>query len=389
MPSHPAPDLARYFDYNGSTPVHPELAQLERRIQLECFGNAAASHAEGLRAREAIARAREEVAAGIGARPEEVWFTSGGTESNNWALFGSAAVARGRHLVVSAIEHKSVLRCAEELGRRGYALSIVAPDARGVVPVRALEQALRPDTFLVSLMWANNETGVRQPVREVAELCRARGIRFHTDAVCALGKLSIDARELGCDLLSLSSHKLYAPKGCGVLFVRDGLEIAPLIHGCGQQQGMRSGTENTAGAAAFGRALHLSTRGAFEPPTPYEELRDMLWSGLQARFPGAERNGGASTLANTLNVYIPGCLATDLQSALAQRGFSVAAGAAAGTCSPSHVLTAMGCGDERARGSLRFSLGRHSTRAGVEALLDALVEAQASCRSAHTMEVQA
>lgn len=387
MVQPPSDVRPRYFDYNGSTPVHPEVSELGARVQLECFGNAAAPHAAGLRAQTVIAHAREEIACGIGARPEEIWFTSGGTESNNWAFFGSAAVSMRRHLVVSAIEHKSVLRSAEELERRGFQLTLVAPQSSGAVHVRDVEAAVRDDTLLVSIMWANNETGVVQPVREIAALCRQRGLRFHSDAVCVLGKLPIRVGEVGCDLLSLSSHKLYSPKGCGVLYVRSGVEIAPFVHGCGQQQGMRSGTENTACVAAFGRATSLMEGGAFEPETCFEDLRRQLWHGIAERCPEAEPNGHGALLPNTLNVYFPGCAAVDLQAALAERGYSVAAGAAAGTGSPSHVLKAMGFSDERARGSLRFSLGRHTTPEGVSGLLRALQESHDACTRSVSVEV--
>lgn len=369
-----SPDLAsrRYFDHNGSTPVHPIVARGVGETLLRTYGNASAHHAAGLGARAAIEGARAQVAAVLGARPAELTFTSGGTESNNWALFGSAAAHPGGHLVTSAIEHKSVLRAAERLESQGFAVTRVRPRSTGAVHLRDVQSALREDTFLVSIMLANNETGVVQPAREIASLCRKRGILFHTDAVCVVGKLPLDVGELGCDLLSLSAHKIYAPKGVGVLYAREGVELEPLIVGCGQQDGRRSGTENTAGAVAFGAALELWQRGALEPPESYEALRLSLWRGIQERYPRAQLNGEGAVLPNTLSVHFPGRSAAALQAQLAELGFSVSAGAAADTRTASHVLLAMGFDEARARASLRFSLGRGSDSEGVGELLEAL-----------------
>lgn len=368
------PDHAtrRYFDFNGSTPVHPTVARAADEALRTTFGNASASHAAGQRARAAIERARAQVAQALGARPSEVTFTSGGTESNNWALAGVAAGRRGGHVVISAIEHKSVLRAAERLEAQGVRVTRVRPRATGAVHLRDVELALESDTFLVSVMLANNETGVVQPAREIARACRERGILFHTDAVCVLGKLPIDVRELGCDLLSLSAHKVYAPKGVGALYVRHGVPLEPLVVGCGQQDGRRSGTENTAGVVALGVALDLWRQGQLEPSEPYEALRAILWRGIQERCPEARLNGEGAVLPGTLNVFFPGRSAAALQAALAEEGFSVSAGAAASTGNPSHVLMAMGLGEERARASLRFSLGRLSEESGVRELLEAL-----------------
>ena len=366
------PDL--YFDANGSTPLHPRVLETCQSLLADLYGNPSASHAEGRRARHVIDAARATIARAIGASPEELWFTSGGTEANNWALLGTAAASPRKHLIVSAVEHKSVLQTARELERRGYELELLPVDASGSVRLRDLEHRLRPTTLLVSVMTANNETGVVQPVRELAALCRERGVLFHTDAVATLGKLPVDVRAFGCDLLSLASHKLYAPKGCGVLYARRGVPLAPLIHGCGQQCGMRGGTENALSVAGFARAVELLERGELVAPGSLAALRDELWLGLQERFPRAERNGSGSFLPNTLNVCFPGSDACELQAALAELGFSVAVGAAAGGGAPSHVLTAMGCDEARARASLRFSLGRSTSRESVRALLDALTQ---------------
>lgn len=365
--------LDLYFDYNGSTPVDEHVAESCLDWMRSGFGNAAAKHPEGARARAAIDAAREEVAALLNAEPDEIWFTSGGTESNNWALEGVVA-GRSGHVVVTAIEHKSVLATAEHLAARGSALTAVPPDAGGAVRLDDVRAALRPDTRLVSTMLANNETGVIQPAGEIAALCRERGIVFHCDAVCAIGKVPVDVRALDCDLLSLSGHKLYAPKGVGVLWVRRGIALAPLIRGCGQQSGMRSGSENTSGAVALGAACARLRAGAFRAAVPLDVLRDELWTGIRARASGAQRNGRGPCLPNTLSVAFPGLSGLRLQSLLGERGISVSAGAAAATGSPSHVLLAMGTGDERARSTLRFSLGRFTTRASIGTLLAAIEE---------------
>lgn len=371
-----------YLDNNGSTPVHPAVLEAFLASLRNTCGNASASHPLGQRAQVEIALAKEQVARALGAEPDEVWFTSGGTESNNWALKGcfepGAAAAKGvGHLVVSSIEHKSVLRSAEALARAGVALTVVPVGASGRVQVEDVERALRPDTRLVSLMFANNETGVLQPVREVAKLCRARGVRFHTDAVAAIGKVAIDVRELDCDLLSISGHKLYAPKGCGVLYVKRGVTLAPLIDGCGQQCGMRSGTENNPSVAALGRAFELLAKGEFRAARS-SELRDLLWQRIQALDPKAVRNGEEPTLPNTLSVSFSGRTGAELLGELGRRGVHVAAGAAATGAAPSHVLLAMGHSETRARSTLRLTLGHSTTRDDVEFAVKVLASALAA-----------
>jgi cysteine desulfurase len=371
-----------YLDYNGSTPVDIQVREAHARWLDAGFGNAAAAHPEGQRARAAIAEARETIAAGLGAEAREIWFTSGGTESNNWALLGSAP-RRGGHLIVSAIEHRSVLRTAEHLAAQGCELTVLPVGAAGVVAADDVVRELRPDTFVVSVMLANNETGVVQPAREIAAACRERGVRYHCDAVCVIGKLAVDVRAIDCDLLSLSSHKLYAPKGCGVLYVRGGVALRPLIHGCGQQDGMRSGTENTVGVVAFARAFERMREGAFRG-AELEALRDRLWAGITACFPGALINGEDPRLPNTLSVSFPGFDAPGLQAELGRAGISVAAGAAASGGAPSHVLTAMGLPAERVRSTLRFSLGVHTTRATIDHVVLALESILASRAAFHT-----
>jgi cysteine desulfurase len=371
-------DASTYLDVNGSTPVHPAVLEHALPVLLGHYANASGAHPAGLRVRAAIDAARAEAAHALGAREDELVFTSGGSESNNHALQGVLAATSGRHLVVSAIEHKSVLATAAWLESRGVAVTRVAPRPSGAVDAGDVERALRPDTALVSLMLANNETGVLQPVRAVARSARARGIPLHVDAVAALGKVPIDVRDLGCDLLSLAAHKLYAPKGAGLLWIRAGTPIAPLVHGCGQQRGTRGGTENAFAAVAFGRALALLAADALaDAPGEHARvahLRDRLWDRIRELAPDAERNGAGPSLPNTLNVWFPGRPGHVLQAELGARGVAVAAGSAATGATPSHVLTAMGASPRRASESLRFSLGLPTTADSIDAAVAALAE---------------
>ena len=361
-----------YMDVNGSTPVHPEVARAAAEAMATMPANPSAGHPEGRRARAAIERARARVADAIGATPEQILFTSGGTESNNWAAFSAAQRSAGGHVLVSGIEHKSVLEAARALARQGIEVTELAPTAGGRVRVRDIEGALRPDTFWVSIMLANNETGILQPVEEIAELCRTRGVSFHTDAVTALGKVPIEVQRIGCDSLSLSAHKMYAPKGVGVLYLRDPGAAVPWMLGCGQQGGLRSGTENTSGAVAFGVAMDLMQAGHFGSAESVGAMRDELWRGLESCFPGLQRNGEGPCLPGTLNVAFPGNPAHELQEGLAAAGISVGVGASGSSGQPSHVLAGMGLDVERARSSLRFSLGHATTFAAVARVVEVL-----------------
>lgn len=364
-----------YLDFNGSTPVDPQVRAAFLRALDGALGNASAAHADGLAARAAIDAARRSIAHGLGADEGEIWFTSGGTESNNWAVLESAAAQPGpAHLVVSSIEHKSVLQSARRAQERGAAVTFLDPRPDGRVDLADLERALRPNTRLVALMLANNETGLLQPVAEAAALCRSRGVRLLCDAVAAIGKIPVDVRTLGCDFLSISAHKLYAPKGVGVLYIRAGVHLPPLILGCGQQCGMRGGTENTAGVVALGVAFERLAQGAFDPARTARRCA-WLWDAIREICPSACLNGAGARLPNTLSVAFPGYDAAALQAALAERGVSVSAGAAASNGALSHVLSAMRAPEELARGTLRFSLG-----AGLEdADLELAVRALADC----------
>jgi len=367
-----------YLDYNASTPVHPAVREACQGFFDRCYANPSAAHAGGREARAALDAARATIARSLGAAPEEIFVTSGGTESNNWALTGSVAVARRLrpdvrpHLVLSRIEHKSVLSTARYLEQQGVELSWLEVGPAGRVALADVERALRPTTTLVAVMVVNNETGALQPAAEIGALCRQRGVRYLADAVCAVGRVPLDVRALNCDLLSLSSHKLYAPKGAGVLYLRRGVELDPLIHGCGQQSGMRGGTENPLPIVGFARALELDAAGAFPSRETLAALRDELWERIRRVAPEARRNGAAPFVGNTLNVTFPGRKAWELQAALAAQGLAVASACAGPGAEPSHVLRAMGLTDELASASLRFSLGAATERATLERVESAL-----------------
>ena len=385
---------AIYMDANATTPVLPEVVEAMRPYWTESFGNASSVHQRGQQARAAVDQARESVAALLHCRAAEVVFTSGGTESDNLALFG--LLTPGDHLITTAIEHHAILHAAEALAERGVEVTFLQPTGQGIVEPAALQAALRPNTRLVSVMLANNETGVIQPMRELAQLAHTARALFHTDAIQAAGKLSLDVASLGCDLLSLSGHKMHAPQGTGVLYVRRGLKLNPLFFGGLHERGRRPGTENVAGIAGLGCAAELAhawlsapSAATADPATPPENpaalaaLRDRLEKGIVARVPEAGVNGaGASRVANTANLYFDGIDAEALIIALDLKGLAVSAGSAcqSGATEPSHVLVAMGLSDTRARASVRFSLSRLNTESEVDTVLEIIPAAVARLR---------
>ena len=376
-----------YMDANATTPVLPEVFDAMRPFWTEEFGNASSIHQQGQHARAAVDRARESVAGLLGCRAAEVVFTSGGTESDNMALFG--LLAPGDHLITTSIEHHAVLHAAEALAERGVEVTFLPCNADGLVEVAALDAALRPNTKLVSVMLANNETGAIQPVRELADRAHAVGALFHTDAIQAAGKLPLGVKALGCDLLSISGHKMYAPQGTGALFVRRNVRLKPMFFGGLHERGRRPGTENVAGIIGLGKASEMartwlldqgsSPDGKFAPESPraLATLRDRLEQGILASVDDAGVNGGGTTrVANTSNLYFDHVEAEALVIALDLKGLAVSGGSAcqSGATEPSHVLTAMGLSDARARASVRFSLSRLTTDDEVGAAL-ALVPA--------------
>jgi len=371
-----------YMDANATTPLLPEVLDAMRPHFLERFGNASSIHREGQHARAAVEHARESVAALIHARPSELVFTSGGTESDNLALFGN--LSPGEHLITSAIEHSAVLHAAQELERRGIAVTYLPCDSAGLISPSSLAAAIRPNTRLVSIMFANNETGVLQPAAEFAALAHQHGALFHIDAVQAAGKHPVDVTALGCDLLTLSAHKIHGPQGVGALFVRRDVRLSPLFYGGTHERQRRAGTENVPGIVGFGLAASLAQQWlAVNGPAQLAALRDDLESGILAAVPGTGVNGaGAQHVCNTTNIYFDFVEAEALLIALDLKGLAVSGGSAcqSGATEPSHVLRAMGLSDARARASLRFSLSRLTTADDVAFALDILPDAVARLR---------
>ncbi|MEA2165762.1 MAG: cysteine desulfurase [Thermoanaerobaculia bacterium] len=366
-----------YLDNNATTPLDPAvLAAVETALR-DVFGNASSIHKEGQSARHGIEDARESVARLIAAEARDVIFTSGGTESNNAAIFGAAGHDGRHHIVTTAIEHPSVIEPVTELERRGHSVTIVPPSRSGVVDADAIIAALRPETRLVSVMLANNETGVIQPVAEVARVCRERSIHFHCDAVQGAGKIAIDVNALGADTLALSAHKLHAPKGIGALYVRRGLSLDRHILGGAQERRRRAGTENVPLAIAFGVAAELARE-----PNGAGVMRDDLERALRDSGLSIVINGDdAPRIPNTSSVTFRGADAEGIVIGLDLRGVAVSTGAAcsSGRVEPSHVLLAMGLTPDEARSTIRFSLSRFTTRDEIERTVTLLREVVPRC----------
>jgi cysteine desulfurase len=354
-----------YLDHNSSTPLDPEVFEAMRPFLAEHHGNAASGHDAGRRLAFAVEGARAELAALLGASADEVVFTSGGTESNNWVLAGAVGEPRGAHVVVSAVEHFSVLEGARRLERAGAEVTVVGVDGQGGVDPRAISAALRPQTRLVSLMLAQNEVGTVQPVAEIAAIARARGIPVHTDAAQAVGKIPVDVAALGVDFLTVAGHKMYGPKGIGALYIRSGARIDPWMLGAPHEKGLRAGTLNVPGIVGLGKAASVAGDGHGEEATRLRELSRRLWEGLRARIPGVTLNGpaldAAPRLPNTVNVSIPGWRSYDLLPRVPEVAVTAGAACHSGDPRPSATLIAMGLPLERALGAIRFSLGRRTT----------------------------
>jgi cysteine desulfurase len=370
-----------YLDANATTPVLPEVLDAMRPYWLEAFGNPSSAHHSGQRARSAVEKARSAVAELLHCAPKEIVFTSGGTESDNLALSGVLQPYLDRrepaHLITTQIEHHAVLYAAESLERRGIEVTYLAPTTEGIVDPAAFEAALRPHTRLVSVMLANNETGAIQPIGKLARIAKNHNsdILFHTDAVQAAAKLPIDlsGEFKNVDLLSLSGHKMYAPQGTGVLFVRSGVTLAPLFLGGPHERQRRAGTENVPGIVALGRAAELALHWQLEGPATMSNLRNRLETGLLNAIPNAHGNGSTTHRApNTTNLRFDGIDAESLLIALDMQGIAASYGAAcqSGATEPSHVLQAMGLSPAEARSSLRLSLSRLTTADEIERALE-------------------
>jgi cysteine desulfurase len=366
-----------YMDANATTPLLPEVVEAMRPFWTERFGNASSIHLDGQQARTALDRARETMAGFFNCREAEVVFNSGGTEGDNTAIFG--LLRPGDHFITTSMEHSAVLRAAERMAGRGVEVTYVAPQPSGLIDPKNILAAIRPQTRLISVMLANNETGVLQPVEEIAEMARAGGAFFHIDAVQGAGKVPFDVRRFGCHLLSISAHKMHGPKGTGAMFVRRGTPLEPLIVGGSHERRQRAGTENVPGIVGLAKAVELAMH-SLEDGTMERlaGLRDQLEAGILA-IPATGLNGGqpASRVANTTNIWFDELEGEALVIALDLKGVAVSGGSAchSGATEPSHVLMAMGLDKTRARSSLRFSLLKTATQADVDYVLKVVPEA--------------
>jgi cysteine desulfurase len=376
-PVHLTPVQRIYLDHNATTPVAPAVVERMMAALRDEFGNPSSVHHFGQRAKAALDEARSQVAALIGGDPSEVVFTSGGTESDNYAIRGAAEALEQtgrRHLIASAIEHEAVLNTLRALARRGWRITLLPVDQTGVVAPDSLRAALSDDTALVSVMHANNEIGTIQPVAELAALAKSRGALFHTDAVQSAGKLPVQVKGLGVDLLSLSAHKFYGPKGAGALWIRRGVRLLPLVTGGKHERSRRAGTENVAGALGLGVAADLARAKMTPEAERLATLRDRLERGILQAVTGTAVNGSGARVPNTTNISFDRVEAESLLIALDLEGVAVSTGSAcsSGTLEPSHVLKAMGFPAHRTQNSIRFSLGAANTEAEIDHVVSVL-----------------
>lgn len=358
-----------YLDYNATTPIAPEVLEEMLPYLSEHFGNPSSSHPVGKAAKAGVDAARERMAGLLSCQPDEIYFTGGGSESNNQVIKGVAEslVERGKHIITSAVEHPAVIQPCRWLQSKGFEVSYVGVDEFGRVSVDAIRDAICEETILITIMHANNETGSIQPVSEIAELARERGILFHTDAAQSVGKVSTQVDELGVDFLSIAGHKLYAPKGIGALYVRSGVELPSLIHGASHERGMRAGTENVPHIAGLGKAAEIALEQIPHSSERVQKLRDRLFDLLTQGYTSTFLNGHPEhRLPNTLNVSLEGVDSHALLESIPGLAASTGSACHSGEHEPSAVLTAMGISRERAIGAIRLSLGRGTTESEIE-----------------------
>jgi cysteine desulfurase len=367
-----------YLDHNATTPLRAEVLAAMTEVYREVSGNPSSVHFLGRAARKRLEAGRERVAEAVGARPEEIVFTGGGTEADNLAVQGIAYAYRskGDHIITSAIEHPAVLAACRFLEKEGFSVTYLPVSREGLVDPGELEAAIRPETILVSVMTANNETGVIQPIAEIGRIAKARKIPFHTDAIQGLGKIPLSVEEMGVDLMSLSGHKVYGPQGVGALYIRKGVRVRPLTYGGHHERGKRPGTENLAGIVGFGEACRLAVENLESEADRLRLLRDQLCSGISERIPRVKLNGAPGLrLPNTVNLSFEYVEGEGILLGLEEKGIAAATGSActSGELAPSHVLSAMGVEAALAQGSVRFSLGRENTLEDILFTVDALV----------------
>ena len=368
-----------YLDYAASAPVLPEVLDEMLPFFTAVSGNPSGVHAEGREARKAVEKARRQVAAAIGAENREILFTSGGSESDNLAIRGAAAAMRnkGNHLITSRIEHPAVLNTCRALEKQGFRITYLTPDRTGLITPGQVREAITADTVLVSIMTANNEIGTTEPVAEIGAVCHAAGILFHTDAVQAAGALKIDVGEIQADLLSLSAHKFHGPKGTGVLYIRKGTRLEPLITGGSQELGMRAGTENVPGIVGTGKAIEIAEAGREDNNRKIREMRDELIRLVLERIPGTQLNGHPEKrLPNNCNFSFEDVESEALLLRLDLAGIAASGGSActSGSMEPSHVLQAIGLEEKTSKGSIRLTLGRETTPDEIEKTAQILPE---------------
>lgn len=365
-----------YLDNAATTPVSPEVLEAMLPYFSQVYGNASSIHSFGREAKRAVEHARRQVAKALHAAiPQEIYFTAGGTESDNWAIKG-AALAQGKgHIITTAIEHHAVLHTCAWLEKRGYDVTCLPVDEYGRITAAQVEMALRKDTILVSVMAANNEVGTLQPIAEIGKICRAHGVLFHTDAVQAVGAVPLDVQAMNIDLLSLSGHKLHGPKGVGALYVRKGVKMDSLVHGGAQERGFRAGTENVPAIVGLGKAVELACANQADNAARISALRDRLIGGLMERIPGTRLNGHPTTrLPGNANLSFDGVEGEALLLRLDLVGVAGSSGSActSGTLDPSHVLLALGLNESQANGALRLTLGSDTTQEEIDKVLDIL-----------------
>ncbi|QTX32080.1 cysteine desulfurase NifS [Aminithiophilus ramosus] len=376
-----------YMDYAATTFAAPEVVEAMMPYFTDSFENPSSLYSRSDGNKKALAEARRRVAAVIGAAPEEIYFTGSGSEADNWALKGAAFSPRrrGKHVVTTAVEHKAILETGHFLERNGFDVTYLPVDGKGLVRLDDVKAALRDDTVLLSVMFANNEVGAVQPVAELGALCRERGILFHTDAVQAATHLSIDVEAMKIDLLSMAAHKFYGPKGVGALYIRRGVVLDNLVHGGGQEKGRRAGTENVPLIVGMGKAAEMAMAEMEVERGRIASLRDDLIAKLRRAIPYARLNGpeGESRLPNNVNMSFIGVEGETLLLDLDLAGISASTGSACASASlePSHVLMAMGLSHEEAHGSVRLTLGRRTTIAEIDAVVTALTEIVARRRA--------
>lgn len=380
---------AVYLDHAATTPLDPQVRQAMEPFLHERFGNPSSLHRWGREARLALDEAREVLAWAVGAEPAEICFTSSGTEASNLALIGTAfkSPPHKKHLLVSAIEHHCILHAAEFLQAFGFQTELIPVDSSGQVDPGDVQGAIREETLLVSVMHANNEIGTLQPVEQIARICQERGVLFHTDAVQTFGSLPVNVEAMGCDLLSVSAHKLYGPKGVGALYARSGIQVQPLLLGGGQERERRAGTENVAGIAGFAKAVQIAEQIRPEEAIRLTRLCNEMIRTIQASIPGSHLNGHPTErLPNNVHFRFEGVPADSLLIALDRAGIAASSGAAcsAGSLEPSHVLMALGLNEEEAQTGIRLTLGRSTTEAELQYVVSVLQEEISRIRATHS-----